>query len=143
MKKIFTLLVSTAMLSTAFAQYGQSGQRERGNDVYASNSNRDKDNHDRNYRHDDNYGRDYRGYGRETYVFSLREKDMQINQIYREYDYRIQSVKNKPFMAWFQKKRQINDLEAQRDAEICQVNDKFNSPKNQFGDYGRNDKKRW
>jgi hypothetical protein len=130
MKKIFTLLFTTAMLSTAFAQYGQKDQRDRSrdNDVYASNDNRGND----------HYGK---GYG--TYVFSAREKNMQIAQINREYDYKIQSVKNKPFMAWFQKKRQINALEAQRDAEICQVNDKFNSPKNQFGDYGRNDKKRW
>ena len=130
MKKIFTLLFTTTMLSTAFAQYGQKDQRDRGrdNDVYASNNNRDKD----------HYGK---GYG--TYVFTAREKNMQIDQIAREYNYRIQSVKNKPFMAWFQKKRQIANLEAQRDAEICQVNDKFNSPKNQLGDYGRDDKKRW
>jgi len=130
MKKIFTLLISTAMLSTAFAQYGQKDQRDRGrdNDVYASNNHRDNDHYDK-------------GYG--TYVFTAKEKNMQIEQIYREYNYKIQSVKNKPFMAWFQKKRLINSLEAQRDAEICQVNDKFNSPKNLFGDYGRNDKKRW
>lgn len=139
MKKIFTLLVSTAMLSTAFAQYGQKDQRDKGRDdqVYASNSNRDND------RYDKNYGKDGRGYERGTYVFTLREKNMQIEQIYREYNYKIQSVKNKPFMAWFQKKRMINNLEAQRDAEICQVNDRFNSPKNRFGDYGKNDKKRW
>ena len=68
---------------------------------------------------------------------------MQISQINREYAYKIQSVKSKPFMSWFQKKRIINNLEAQRDAEICQVMEKFNSPKNQFGDYGRRDKRRW
>lgn len=139
MKKIFTLLVSTVMLSTAFAQYGQRDQRDKGRDdqVYASNSNRDND------RHDNKYRKDERGYERGTYLFTLREKNMQIEQIYREYNYKIQSVKNKPFMAWFQKKRLINNLEAQRDAEICQVNDRFNSPKNLFGNYGRNDKKRW
>ena len=139
MKKIFTLLVSTAMLSTAFAQYGQRDQRDRGrdDDIYASNSKRDND------RHDNNYGKDGKGYARGTYVFTLREKNMQTEQIYRDYNYKIQSVKSKPFMGWFQKKRLINNLEAQRDAEICQVNDRFNSPKNLFGNYGRNDKKRW
>jgi hypothetical protein len=133
MKKIFTLLITTAMLSTAFAQYGQKNQRDqrdrsRDNDVYASNNNR---------------GNDHNGKGYGTYVFTAREKNMQIDQINREYGYRIQSVKNKPFMAWYQKKRLINNLEAQRDAEICQVNDKFNSPKNQFGDFRQRDKKRW
>lgn len=139
MKKIFTLLVTTAMLSTAFAQYGQRDQRDRSrdDDTYASNSRRDND------RHDNNYGKYGRGYERGTYVFTLREKNMQTEQIYRDYNYRIQSVKNKPFIGWFQKKRLINDLEAQRDAEICQVNDRFNSPRNLFGNYGRNDKKRW
>jgi hypothetical protein len=139
MKKIFTLLFTTAMLSTAFAQYGQKDQRERGrdDDVYASNTNRD------NSRYDNNYGKDRRGYERGTYVFTFREKNMQIEQIYREYNYRIQSVKNKPFMGWFQKKRLIDNLEAQREAEICQVNDKFNSPRNQFGNYGRNERRRW
>jgi len=139
MKKIFTLFVSSVMLSTAFAQYGERDQRDRGRDdqVYASNSNRDND------RYENNYGKDRRGYERGTYVFTLRERNMQIEQIYREYNYKIQSVKNKPFMGWFQKKRLISNLEAQRDAEICQVNDRFNSPRNHFGDYGRNDKKRW
>lgn len=139
MKKIFTLLVSTAMLGTAFAQYGQRDQKDNGRDdqVYASNSNRDND------RHDNVYGKDGRVYERGRYVFTLREKNMQIEQIFREYNYRIQSVKNKPFMGWFQKKRLIDNLEAQRDAEICQVNERFNSPRNLFGDYGRHDRRRW
>ncbi|MFM6926266.1 MAG: hypothetical protein ACKOU7_12245 [Ferruginibacter sp.] len=139
MKKIFTLLVSTAMLSTAFAQYGQRDQRNRENNdqVYAANTGRDYD------RHDNSYGKDGRRYERRTYVFTFREKNMQIDQIYREYNYRIESVKNKPFMSWYQKRRLVNNLEAQRDAEICQVNERFNSPDNLFGDYGRHDKKRW
>lgn len=137
MKKIFTLLFSTALLSTAFAQYGQKDQKDNGRDVYASNAGRDND------RHDNDFGKGGRGYERGTYVFTLREKNMQIEQIYREYNYKIQSVKNKPFMAWFQKKRMIDNLEAQRAAEICQVNDKFNSSRNLFVSYGRNDKKRW
>lgn len=132
MKRIFTLILATAMLGTASAQYGQRDQRDRdrNDDVYAA-ANRGYDRHDK-------------GYG--TYVFTAREKNMQIEQIYRDYNYRIQSVKNKPFMGWYQKKRIISNLEAQRDAEICQVNDRFNSPKNLFNGYGRNDRddrKRW
>ncbi|MBL0201429.1 MAG: hypothetical protein IPP81_15210 [Chitinophagaceae bacterium] len=130
MKTIFTLLFSMAMFSTTFAQYGQNGQRDRGkdNDVYASNDNRGYD------RHDKNYG---------GYVFTPRERDMQITQINREYDYKMQSVKNKPYMGWFQKKRLINNLEAQRDEEIAQVIRKFRSPKNMFGDFRGKDRKKW
>lgn len=130
MKKIFTLLFATAMLSTAFAQYGQKGQKgnTKANDVYASNNNPGYDKHDK----------DYGGY-----IFTAKEKDMQIAQINREYNKKIQAVKSKLFMNWFQKSRQIKNLEAQRDNEVQQVMYKFNSPKNQFGDYGRKDKKRW
>jgi hypothetical protein len=139
MKKIFTLLFTTAMLGTAFAQYGQKDQRDRTkeNDVYVSNDNRGYD------KHDNDFDRDGKGYGRGAYIFTAREKDMQIARINREYAYKIQSVKNKVFMSWFQKKRMINNLEAQRENEIRQVMFKFNSPKNKFGDHGRRDKKRW
>ena len=132
MKTIFTLLFSMAMFSTTFAQYGQNGQRDRDrdrdNDVYVFNDNRGYDHHDK-------------GYG--GYVFTPRERDMQISQINREYQYRIQSVQNKPFMGWYQKKCLINNLEFQRDEEIGQVIRKFRSPKNRFDDYGRKDRKRW
>lgn len=130
MKTIFTLLFTMAMFSTTFAQYGQSGQRDRNkdNDVYVSNDNRGYDHHSKNYG---------------GYIFTPRERDMQITQINREYEFRIQSVKNKPFMGWFQKKRIINNLEVQRDEEIAQVIRKFRSPKNMFDDYGRRDRKRW
>ena len=130
MKTIFTLFFATAMLSTAFAQYGQN-DRNHGNDknVYANNG---------NYGHDSR-DKDFRG----GYSFSPRERDMQLNQINQRYAYKIQDVKTKPFMSWFHKKRLINNLEAQRDADIRDVYQKFNSPKNQFGDFGRNDKKRW
>lgn len=129
MKRIFTLIFATALAGTTFAQYGQR-DHDRNDDVYAA-SNRGNDRHDR-------------GYG--TYVFTAREKNMQIEQLYRDYNYRIQSVKNKPFMGWFQKKRIISNLETQRDAEICQVNERFNSPRNLFNGYGRNDRgdrRRW
>jgi hypothetical protein len=134
MKKIFTLLFATAMLSTAFAQYGQKGQKDQGknNDVYVSNNNYGNDRHD-----NDKFG---------GYIFTSREKDMQIAQINRDYDYKIESVKRQFFMNPFQKARQIKSLQSQRDCEISQVMQKFNNQKNQFGDYGKNDswnKKRW
>ena len=68
---------------------------------------------------------------------------MQINQVNREYDYKIQSVKSRYFMSWYQKKRIINNLEAQRDNEIHEVMHRFLSPKNKFGDYGRKDRRNW
>ena len=140
MKKIFTLLVlSTAMLSTAFAQYGQGRQRDndRSTDVYVSIDNNGFDKHD-------GFGNDFgKGYGKGAYIFTAREKDMAIAQINREFAYKIQSVRNRFGMSWFQKKRMINNLEEQRDAEISLVMRKFHSPKNKFGDYGRRNGKHW
>jgi hypothetical protein len=122
-----------AMLSTAFAQYGQNGQRNKvntkENDVYVSTGNHGYDKHDKVL-----HG---------SYVFTAREKDMQIAKINREYDYKIQAVKNRMFIGWFAKMRQVRNLEAQRDEEIRQVMFKFNSPKNMFGDFGKKGKKRW
>jgi len=131
MKRIFTLLFATAMMATAFAQYGQKDQRgaSRENDVYVYNDNHDYDKHDR----------DFRG----AYVFTARERDMQIAHINREYDRKIYAVRDRHYMGWMQKKRIINNLEAQRDIEIRQVIHKFRSPKNKFGDQVRNNKKRW
>ncbi len=157
MKKIFTLLFTTAMLSSAFAQYGQKDQRDqrdndKSNDVYITNDNQgynkynnDYDRDDKGYdRHDKGYDRGYdRGYGRGMYVFTAREKNMQIAQIIRVYDYRIQSVKNRFAMSWFQKKHIINNLETQREEEISQVIRKFRSPRNKFGDFGRRNDKHW
>ncbi|MFZ1304237.1 MAG: hypothetical protein WAR80_00275 [Ferruginibacter sp.] len=130
MKTIFTLLVTMAMFGTTFAQYGPQGQRDRGkdDDVYAS----------RDYRGNDRHGNGYGGY-----VFTPRERDMQITQINREYEFRIRSVMNKPFMGRFQKSRLINNLEAQRNEEIARVIGKFRSPKNKFGDFGKRDRKQW
>jgi len=128
MKTIFTLLFSMSMFSTTFAQYGQKGQRDKDIDVYVSVDSKDFGHHDKNYG---------------GYIFTPRERDMEIAKINREYGFKIQSVKNKSFMTWMQKKRMVNNLEEQRDGEIAQVIRKFKSPKNKFGDYGRKDRKNW
>jgi len=141
MKTIFTLLFTMAMFSTTLAQYGQKGQRDRDrdndNDVYVPVDNRGHDPYIKGGYDHHNKG------GNGSYFFTPRERDMQIALIDREYGYRIQSVKNKAFMSWYQKKRIINNLEAERDDEIARVIHKFRSPRNKFGDYGRRDRKNW
>jgi len=134
MKKFFTLLFVTAMLSTAFAQNGQKGQKDQ------KDRNNDKDDYAYNDNHD--YGKSGK-WGPGSYVFTPRERDMEIAQINREYDYKIRSVKNQFYMSWFQKNRQIRFLEKQRDNEIHAVTQKFNDRKNKFGDFNRSKKDRW
>ena len=137
MKKIFTLLFTTAILSTAFAQYSQNDQRERTkeNDVYVSNDNRGYDNYDD--KGFDKHNRDYKG----RYFFTPRERDMQISQINREYDYRMRTVRNHFYMNRYQKMRQISFLEDQRNREIQAIVFKFNDRRNQFNN--KNRRLRW
>ncbi len=133
MKKIFTLLFATAMLSTAFAQYGQKGQGNRGgdkhNDVYNSSNNGYGNDHHNN---------DYNG----GFYFSPFERDRQIEQIRHQYDHRIREIQRRGFMSWYQKRHFINDLENRRDDEIHAIEHKFNDRRNQYGDF-RRDKKRY
>lgn len=121
MKKIFTLLFATAMLGTAFAQYGQRGKQNRGptksNDIFVANAGYN------------NHHTDFRGY----YMFTEREKNMQIAHINRIFDQKVREVRGRLFMNWLQKTRIINRIENQRDQEIRQVVFKFNSPMNKFG----------
>ncbi len=128
MKKIFTLLFTTALLSTAFAQPGQRNKgNDKSHDIYVAGN-------------DQGYGHDDRGkHG--IYFFSPRERDMEIAHINRDYSYKIQSVRNEFFMSRFQKGRLIRKLEAQRDTEIHAVVHKFYDERNQFGDYGKANKK--
>jgi hypothetical protein len=130
MKKMFTLLFSLAMLTSAFAQYDPKDDWNRNKgDGYSKD---DKHRHDN---HDDRFNGGF--------YFSPRERDMQIEQINREYDYKIQSVKNKYFMSWYQKKRQIEFLKDQRDKEIRMVYARFNDRRNKYNDRDRRDRRNW
>ncbi|MDB5279371.1 MAG: hypothetical protein JWR61_4326 [Ferruginibacter sp.] len=111
----FTILVlATLSTSAACAQY---------------DGNRRNDNkYDNNNSHEVVNSFPTRGGGyddRGDRYFSEREKNMQIAQINREYNYKIQSVKSHFFMSRFQKGRKIDALNFQRDREIHSVIEKF------------------
>ena len=141
MKKMFTLLFASAMLSTAFAQNNQRDQRywDKENDVYKPNDNRCYDKQDNG-----NYGYGKHGNGHnDRYVFTARDRDMQIERINRNYDYKIRSIRNQYFMNRYQRIQQIRFLEEQRDNEIHEVMRRFNDQRNQFGVYDRGRRKDW
>lgn len=136
MKKIFTLVSSLLLVTAAFAQYDQKGDwnnKDR-DDAYNGGG---KGPDDRFDKHDRNNDR------RMTYYFTAREKDMQIAQINRNYDYKIRSVQNRYFMSWHEKKRQVKQLEYQRDCEIKEVMDKFYSKRNLFTNPRRRGYDKW
>jgi len=114
MKKIFTLLLAVGFLTAINAQSGsrdnrgnrdnqQSGQwgNNRGNDVVGNNKSYDNDD-----RYDNNFG---------SYDGNIK---MQIAQINRKYDFKIQRVRNDFFMRRVEKMRVIRSLEEQRKQEI-------------------------
>lgn len=134
MKKMFTLLVATAMLSTAFAQYDQKDQR----DQKGYDNRRDVVINEGNHRYEKNDD-----WNKGGYYFSAREKEMQIVQINRAFDCKIQSVKSQFFMSRYQKIRQVRFLEEQRDREIQSVIEKFRDRRNQFNRYDHRDNDHW
>jgi hypothetical protein len=114
MKKIFTLLFAVGFLTAINAQSGsrdnrdnrdnqQSGQwgNNHGNDVVGNNNRYDNDD-----RYDNNFG---------SYNGNIK---MQIAQINRKYDFKIERVRNDFFMRRYEKMRIIRSLEEQRKQEI-------------------------
>jgi len=121
MKKIFTiLLLSVTMIGSAFAQYGH----DKNNKDYGKNNDIAKN--------DSRYKKDW-DHSDDRHFFSKKEMMMQIAQINREYDFKIQSVREKYFMSRFKKERIIRSLEEDRKYEIKKVYAKFNDQRNGFG----------
>lgn len=121
MKKMFTLVLTAVLLTgSVFAQYGP------GKDY-------SKDSRNTGWHDNDKKG----GF----YFYTARERDMDIAKINREYDRKINAVKNKFMMNRFQKQRQISFLEDERRDEIRMVFAKFNDRRNKGDDRGYG--KRW
>ncbi|MEQ1797952.1 MAG: hypothetical protein ABL872_08360 [Lacibacter sp.] len=130
MKKIFTLLFAATLFTAANAQNGnrdnkqydqRNDQTGYGKPVATNNDRYDKD--------------DRRDYGK----FSMeRKRDMQIAQINREFDYKIQKVRSSFYMNRFEKQRQIRFLEDKRRMEIKKVYMQFNRGRYDDRDYDSN-----
>lgn len=130
MKKFFTLVFAATLFTAVNAQNGnrdnrQNDQRDNqngyGKPVVTNNDRYDKD--------------DRRDYGK----FSMeRKRDMQIAQINREYDYKIQKVKSSFFMNRFEKQREIRFIEDKRRMEIKRVYMQFSKGRYDDRDYDSN-----
>lgn len=127
MKKIYTLLFSVLLFGSAFSQYGQCNQpvAKKSNDVYG-------------YGHEKFDRNDNKGY-----VFTPWERDLQIENIDQEIDYKIMALRNRYTWNRYEKRSQIRLLEEQRSSRIQQVLQYFDSPRNQFGDQKRKKNFKW
>nr|AUN35682.1 hypothetical protein [uncultured bacterium] len=122
MKKIFTLLLTVSLVSSAFAQYSEKREGYENRNGAPNGYHRDWDGNDR--------------YNKRHYNFSRREMEMQIADINREYENRICRVKDNWFMSPFRKQRIIKELESRRRDEIQAVYAKFNDRRNMSDDCG-------
>ncbi|HKC34968.1 MAG TPA: hypothetical protein VKB95_02865 [Chitinophagaceae bacterium] len=114
MKKIFTLLVAVGFITAINAQTGSRDRdnrdtRDQQTDQRGYN-NKDVVINDGRYDNDDRFDNNFGSYDR-----NIR---MQIAQVNRKYDFKIQRVRNDYFMRRFEKMRVIHSLEAQRQQEI-------------------------
>jgi hypothetical protein len=123
MKKIFTLLVGVTIVASSFAQYRSNGGKDdgykKGNDAVYN---------DRGYKKDDNRYNNY-------YSFSVKERDMQIAKINREYDWKVQDVRKKFYMPRFKKEQMIRQLDDQRRNEIRMLYARFSDRNNRYNDH--------
>lgn len=109
MKKLFVLVLATGAMTSVFAQRGYD-RKDESRDVILGQQNRSV--------YNDNRG--YDGY------FSSRERDDQIERINRNYNWRIQSVRNDRYLRHAEKKREIRFLENERDTKIREVVERYN-----------------
>ena len=114
MKKIFTLLFAVGFLTAVNAQSGSRDNRDyRDNQQsgqWGNNHGQDAIGNNSRYNNDDRYDNNFGSYGG-----NIR---MQIAQINRKYDFKIERVRNDFFMRRFEKMRMIRSLEEQRKQEI-------------------------
>jgi len=114
MKKLFTLLLAVGFLTAINAQTGSRDNRDNRNSQQNGqwgNDSRDdvginNGRYDNNNQYDNNFG---------SYNGNIK---MQIAQVNRKYDFKIQQVKYDRFMRRSEKMRVIRSLEAQRQQEI-------------------------
>ena len=118
MKKIFTLLFCTALISSAFAQGGRHDWNDRDR-VYHD---RDEYNRHHDYDHDRDRGRfhiSFFVYQNNRYRYD--ERDQLIARISSNYDYQIQQVINDWSLSPREKRYEVGNLQVQKAQEINNI----------------------
>ncbi len=127
MKTIFTLVIALGLVTAAQAQDRRDNRQRDQKEVIKQTDQRDFNNVYSNeaYDHDVRFVKSNPAMERK-----IAKKIAAIN---REYDSKIQRVRNNFFMRSFEKQKQIRSLEQERQFEIRMVYSKFRQDK-----YGRN-----
>lgn len=118
MKRLFTLLFVPALFTVAFANNNEDYEKKR-NAVYSERFKKDKD-----------------GRWRKNHNWK-KERDMEIENINKEYDNKIRDVQNRWITGRNKKQRLIRELEEQRWDEIQLVYEKYQGPGEWYTDGGK------
>ncbi|MDQ6905077.1 MAG: hypothetical protein M3139_18965 [Bacteroidota bacterium] len=138
MKKIFTLLFCTAILSSAFAQDDRHYRNDQNN--FYRDHDEYREHHDRD--HDWDHDRDRRGFGFNYFVYQnnryqFAQRDELVQRVSYRYDYRVQQVINDWSLSPREKRYAIRDLRYQQAQEIANINAQCNNA-NSITIYGEN-----
>ncbi len=139
MKKIFTLIIASLAVTAIFAQSSQEEsrrvilgkQKKSGSEETTS---RDEQRSARDVIFGKN--RTVNDDGSRT-----TERQAEIDRINREYDNKIQSIRNNPSLSTEEKERIIRGLENERAKKIREVNKKYSDRDDRDDDDGDDDKK--
>lgn len=123
MKKIITSIAAVLLVASSFAQYHDDKR-------YDGDKDRDV------VYNDSRYNKEHRNRREDRYSYNNRERDMQIAQINREYNRKIESVKHRWFMSHSKKEAIICSLNDDRRYEIKKVYERFNRHNDHFDDHG-------
>jgi Ni/Co efflux regulator RcnB len=144
MKKIITLLFCTTVFASAFAQTNRSDRNDRNTNVnpdWNSNANQV---YQKDHDWDDKSGRDDKRYNNNNTVnqnnrYSISQRDMQIQRISSQYDYRIRQVSYDRSLSNRQKRIAIKSLQAQKAQQIKSIYSQYNNSNVYNNSHNRND----
>jgi hypothetical protein len=115
MKKIFTLLFSTFMIGSVFAQAAVVSPRPVFNHAITF---------DGKFYHYD-----------ESYSFSRYERNLKIRNIDEDYNKALKNIVTMRFLSAAQKIKLIRTIELKRAEQIAAVNARFNDRRNKYNDH--------
>ena len=113
MKKIITMLVCTAAFTTAFSQSKHREYNNTNNTGWNSNTS------ERGYQRDDDHRNNSIGYQNNDY--NNRQRDIQVQRISQQFDFRIQQVMYNRSMNPRQKQYAVRELQAQKARQINSI----------------------
>ena len=147
MKKLFTLLFCTVVLTSAFAQTNRhdADDRNRNNNTdWNTNNNqqvyqKDHDRNDKSGVYDRRYNNNNNNSVNQNNNYRISQRDMQIQRITSQYDYRIQQVIYDRSLNRRQKEYTIRSLQAQKAQQINSIYSQYNTNAYNNGNYRNND----